>query len=56
MSRKKRRKFTLKSELEAVSKVIVDDLTYTNVGKEDGVRSIHFAELAAENIRKDNST
>ncbi len=37
MARKKRRKFTREFKLEAVRKVIVDDRTYTDVGKEVGV-------------------
>ena len=37
MARKKRRKVTREFKLEAVRKVIVDDRTYTDVGKEVGV-------------------
>lgn len=37
MARKKRRKFTREFKLDAVRKVIVDDRTYTDVGKEVGV-------------------
>ena len=39
MARKRRRKFTREFKLEAVRKIIVDDRTYTNIGKElDGIR------------------
>ena len=39
MARKRRRKFNREFKLEAVRKIIVDDRTYTNVGKEvDGIR------------------
>ena len=39
MARKKRRKFTREFKLEAVRKIIVDDRTYNDVGKEvDGIR------------------
>ncbi len=37
MARKNRRKFSREFKLEAVRKVIVDDRTYTDVGKEIGV-------------------
>ena len=37
MARKNRRKFTLEFKLEAVRKVIVEDRTYKDVGKEINV-------------------
>ena len=37
MARKKRRKYTREFKLEAVRKVIVEDRTYIDVGKEIGV-------------------
>ena len=37
MARKKRRKYTREFKIDAIRKVIVDDRTYTDVGKEVGV-------------------
>jgi transposase len=37
MARQKRRKFTWEFKVEAIRKVVIDDRTYTDVGKEVGV-------------------
>lgn len=37
MARQKRRKFTREFKVEAIRKVVIDDRTYTDVGKEVGV-------------------